>query len=161
MSEAKVGERDPDQEEEGKGGGGDGPKAKEIVPTKEIEALANAPTTLLQKRNWQIHLQYSRGEYANCLNTIERQLKESKGLSEYALYVKALIRRQEGRIQDSLQLFQAATCLSPMNVANLKQVARSLYLLGKHKAAIEELRKVIDKMEPMQKPMPPEPLKDD
>ena len=54
MSEAKVGERDPDQEEEGKGGGGDGPKAKEIVPTKEIEALANAPTTLLQKRNWQI-----------------------------------------------------------------------------------------------------------
>ena len=104
---------------------------------KEIEALVNAPTTDLQKRNWKIHLHYTRGEYADCLTVIERQLKATKGLCEYALYVKALIRRQEGKIEDSLQLFQAATCLSPMNVANLKQVARSLYLLGKHKAAIE------------------------
>ena len=49
----------------------------------------------------------------------------------------ALIRRQQGQIQESLQLFQAATCLNPNNVANLKQVGRSLYLLGKHKAAID------------------------
>ena len=39
--------------------------------------------------------------------------------------------------QDSLQLFQAATCLNPHNVCNLKQVGRSLYLLGKHKAALD------------------------
>jgi Bardet-Biedl syndrome 4 protein len=32
---------------------------------------------------------------------------------------------------------QAATCLSPHNVQNLKQVGRSLYLLGKHRQAIE------------------------
>ena len=50
----------------------------------------------------------------------------------------ALIRRQQGQIQESLQLFQAATCLNPNNVANLKQVGRSLYLLGQHKAAIDE-----------------------
>ena len=35
------------------------------------------------------------------------------------------------------QFFQAATCLSPHNVSNLKQVARSLYLLGKHRAAVD------------------------
>lgn len=49
----------------------------------------------------------------------------------------ALIKRQQGQIQESLQLFQAATCLNPHNVCNLKQVGRSLYLLGKHKAAID------------------------
>lgn len=67
----------------------------------------------------------------------------------------ALIRRQQGKIQESLQLFQAATCLNPHNVANLKQVGRSLcvpacaarcaqladarhrFLLGKHRAAID------------------------
>ena len=53
------------------------------------------------------------------------------------IYVKALIKRQRGEIQESLQLFQAATCLNPHNICNLKQVGRSLYLLGKHKAALE------------------------
>ena len=40
-------------------------------------------------------------------------------------------------MQDSLTLFQAATALNPANVENLKQVARSLYLLGRHKQAVE------------------------
>ena len=41
------------------------------------------------------------------------------------------------QVQESLQLFQAATCISPLNVYNLKQMGRSLYLLGKHRGAIE------------------------
>ncbi|KAH8056721.1 hypothetical protein JL720_14191 [Aureococcus anophagefferens] len=59
-----------------------------------------------------------------------------RGLNEYPLYIKALIMRQQGKIQESLTLFQSATCLNPSNVANLKQVGHSLYLLGKHKAAL-------------------------
>ena len=61
----------------------------------------------------------------------------SPGLCEYAIYVKALIKRANGELQESLTLFQAATVLNPHNVANLKQVGRALYLLGKHKAAID------------------------
>ena len=49
----------------------------------------------------------------------------------------ALILRHQGRIEESLTTFQAALCLNPMNVNNLKQVGRSLYLLGKHKTALE------------------------
>ena len=64
-------------------------------------------------------------------------LGEFDGMCEYPIYVKALIKRQRGRIQESLQLFQAATALNPHNVDNLKQVGRSLYLLGKHKAAVD------------------------
>ena len=52
-------------------------------------------------------------------------------------FPQALIHRQEGRIQESLNLFQAVTCLNPHNVLNLKQVGRSLYLLGNHKAAVD------------------------
>ncbi len=33
--------------------------------------------------------------------------------------------------------FQAALCINPMNVNNLKQVGRSLFLIGKHKAALD------------------------
>ena len=58
-------------------------------------------------------------------------------MAEYPIYVKALIKRQRGEINESLQLFQAATCLNPHNIANLKQVGRSLYLLARHKAALD------------------------
>jgi Bardet-Biedl syndrome 4 protein len=44
--------------------------------------------------------------------------------------------RYQGRIEESLTTFQAALCLNPTNFNNLKQVGRSLYLLGKHKTAL-------------------------
>uniref|UniRef100_A0A7S1QZ06 Bardet-Biedl syndrome 4 protein homolog n=1 Tax=Neobodo designis TaxID=312471 RepID=A0A7S1QZ06_NEODS len=90
-----------------------------------------------EKRNWLIHLRYLRQEYTECLKLIEAQLKESNGLCEYALYVKGLITRIQGNLEQSLQCFQACTMLSPLSVANLKQVGRTLYLLGRHKNALE------------------------
>jgi Bardet-Biedl syndrome 4 protein len=76
-------------------------------------------------------------DYQECYRIIEEQLKLTNGQSEYALYVKALILRQQGRIDESLTTFQAALCLNPTNINNLKQVGQSLYLLGKHKSALE------------------------
>jgi Bardet-Biedl syndrome 4 protein len=89
------------------------------------------------KKNWLIHALYVRGETAECLRLIEDQLRAFSALCEYPLYVKGLIRRQQGQIQESLQLFQAATALNPRSPANLKAVARSLVLLGRHRAAID------------------------
>ena len=87
--------------------------------------------------NQVIHTMYTRHDFAACLREIDRQFHESNGVSEYPLYIKGLIRRQQGAIQESLELFQAATALNPHNIANLKQVGRSLYLLSKHKAAFD------------------------
>ncbi|KAF3819580.1 hypothetical protein GH733_015089 [Mirounga leonina] len=67
----------------------------------------------------------------------EGAASETPGLCEYTIYVQALIFRLEGNIQESLELFQTCAVLSPWCADNLKQVARSLFLLGKHKAAIE------------------------
>ncbi len=88
--------------------------------------MAVAQTTLRERRNWQIHLLYVRKEFAECTQLINETLKATGGLSEYPLYINALIKRQQGQIQESLQLFQAATCLNPRSRANLKQVGRSL-----------------------------------
>ena len=101
-----------------------------------------------EQRNWSIHLLYLRQDHDTCLNEVERVLHEYRGQSEYPLYVKGsvlgsfgrhtgLIRRQQGKVGEALQLFQAATYLNPRNVDNLKQVGRCLYLLGKHKQALE------------------------
>ena len=90
-----------------------------------------------EQRNWLINLLYVRYEFEECKKVIEEQLRESDGMCEYAIYVKALMLRQEGRIHESLELFQAVTCLSPGSATNLRQVGRSLYLLGNHPAAID------------------------
>ncbi|CAM9235247.1 unnamed protein product, partial [Choristocarpus tenellus] len=95
--------------------------------------------------NWRIYSEFIRKNHDKCLQIIEGRLRECNGQCEYPIYVKALIKRMEGRIHESLSLFQAATCLNPQNPSNLKQVGRCLYLLGKHKAALdvyEEAEKV-------------------
>ncbi|XP_015727860.1 Bardet-Biedl syndrome 4 protein isoform X1 [Coturnix japonica] len=92
---------------------------------------------ILERRNWFIYLLYVRREYDECKAVIKEQLLESNGRCEYAVYVQALIFRLEGKIQESLELFQTCSILNPRSADNLKQVARSLFLLGKHKAAIE------------------------
>ncbi|KAJ9577928.1 hypothetical protein L9F63_025210, partial [Diploptera punctata] len=92
---------------------------------------------LLENRNWLIHLHYSRREFGICKILIQEELEKSNGMCEYATYIQGLILRHEGKIQESLEYFQMCHTLNPRNVNNIKQVARSLYLLGRHRLAIE------------------------
>jgi Bardet-Biedl syndrome 4 protein len=107
------------------------------TPGRLPARMAQSNTTSREKHNWLIHTLYMRQDFKECSKVIEDQLRSCNGHSEYALYVKALIMRQDGKILESLKCFQMATKLDPHSTANLKQVARSLYLLGKHKAAID------------------------
>ncbi|XP_041535569.1 Bardet-Biedl syndrome 4 protein isoform X3 [Microtus oregoni] len=111
---------------------------KTQVPESQKPRPKKAPEfPIVEKQNWLIHLHYIRKDYDACKALIKEQLQETQGLCEYAIYVQALIFRLEGNIQESLELFQTCAVLSPQCADNLKQVARSLFLLGKHKAAIE------------------------
>ncbi|XP_038070273.1 Bardet-Biedl syndrome 4 protein-like isoform X2 [Patiria miniata] len=92
---------------------------------------------IFERRNWLIHLHYVRKEYEACKMLIKEQVAETSGMCEYPLYVQALILRQMGRIQESLECFQTCALINAQNSDNLKQVARSLFLLGRHKAAID------------------------
>ncbi|GMH32300.1 hypothetical protein BSKO_00134 [Bryopsis sp. KO-2023] len=96
------------------------------------------PSSLQRLRlNQDIHALYLRQDFTECLDLIDEHLRLTDPPNEYAIHVKALIKRQQGKIQESLLLFQEAVVLNPRNVCNLKQVGRSLYLLGKNKAALE------------------------
>ena len=75
-------------------------------------------------------------EYDECLELIEEVLAEGPSTAEYLLHMKALVKRQHGQVHESSALFQAVTCLNPQNPASLKQAGRSLYLLGRHEAAL-------------------------
>jgi Bardet-Biedl syndrome 4 protein len=107
------------------------------MSTATITATARNRSTAREKLNALIHASYTRKDFHTCLKKIDEQLRACNGQSEYPLYIKALIQRHQGRIEESLAAFQAALCLNPTNVSNLKQVGRSLYLLGRHKLALE------------------------
>ncbi|CCI40533.1 unnamed protein product [Albugo candida] len=94
-------------------------------------------------KNWLIHRLYLRQEYEECMELIEEVMTSSQGLSEYPIYVKALILRHYGKVEQSLQLFQAISCLNPGNKENIKQIGRSLLLLGKHANAIKIFKEVL------------------
>lgn len=92
--------------------------------------------TVRESKNSLIHRLYIRQDFKGALGLIEEVLKESRGMCEYAIYVKGLIKRHYGEIGESLSLFQAATVLNP-GCKNLKACGKSLMLLGKHKPALE------------------------
>jgi len=94
--------------------------------TPSATAVKAPKETPINALNWLIHLLYIRKDFKQCMEIIDEQLTATNGMNEYAIYVKAMIMRQEGRIQDSMEQFQACAVISPTNVLNLKQVARSL-----------------------------------
>ncbi|KAK8741087.1 hypothetical protein OTU49_002489 [Cherax quadricarinatus] len=101
----------------------------------------------VERRNWLIHLHYVRKEFDLCKHLIREQLEETRGMCEYANYVQGLILRQEGKIQESFELFQLCNILNPSSVENIKQMARALFLLGRHKLAVEAYLQAEDKLD--------------
>ncbi|KAG7203012.1 hypothetical protein KM043_010140 [Ampulex compressa] len=51
--------------------------------------------------------------------------------------LQGLILRKEGKIQDSLDCFQSAYNVNSTNVNNVKQIAKSLFIMGSNKRAVE------------------------
>ena len=103
-----------------------------------------ANTNARERHNALIHHLFTTNNFDECLQLINWQLKQS-AFCEFPIYVKGLIFRRRGMIEESLTLFQSVACLNPRNTSNLKQVGHSLYLLGKPKQAIDvydEARKI-------------------
>ncbi|XP_037078400.1 Bardet-Biedl syndrome 4 protein-like [Pollicipes pollicipes] len=92
--------------------------------------------SLVERRNWMIHIHYVRKEFDTCRALVKEQLQETGDMCEYASYVQGLILRSEGKIQQSFEMFQQCRELNPQNVDNLRQMARSLFLLGKFDMAL-------------------------
>lgn len=89
------------------------------------------------RRNWYLYQLFARQEYARCRSGIEAQLRETGGVCEYALYLKALLKRNEGKLKESLLLLQASVLVNPLSIANRKQLGRALLLVGQFREAIE------------------------
>ena len=71
-------------------------------------------------------MHYIQNNHEQCERLIKEQLAETDHACEYALYVRGMIKRQKGKIQESLDCFQQCALMNSSNLNNLKQVAKSL-----------------------------------
>ena len=94
--------------------------------------------SMIEKYNWLLHVMYGRGEYDRMQQFIRLQSYKSA----YMTYVQALIYREEGRINEALEYFQICFYENP-NVINLKQIAKSLILLGRYRLAIDSYKEAL------------------
>ena len=101
-------------------------KKKNRDSTSNFFFISAPELPTLERRNWLIHNHYVRKEFDTCKAIIRAQLEETHGMCEYANYVQGLILRQEGKIQESLEMFQICNILNPNSADHIKQMARSL-----------------------------------
>lgn len=119
-----------------------GAEKSESLRAKPSSSSAEDVAGERDRRNWFLYQLFVRQEYVKCQRFVESQLRETGGTCEYALYLKGLLKRQEGRLCESLKLLQASVMVNPMNLVNRKQLGRALMLLGRNREAIEEFEVV-------------------
>lgn len=92
----------------------------------------------IDKYNWLLHIMYARGEYERMINFIHIQTYKNT----YMTYVEGLVHRQEGRIDEALGYFQNCT-RDDASLIHIKQVAKSLVLLGRYRLAIDAYKQAL------------------
>src|SRR5690242_1862555 len=85
-------------------------------------------SSVIDKYNWLLHVMYGRGEY----DRIQQFIRIQSYKNSYMTYIQALVHRQEGRIVEALELFEKCVVENP-TLINIKQVAKSLALLGRYR----------------------------
>ena len=92
----------------------------------------------IEKYNWLLHIMYGRGDYDQMQQFIRLQPHKSS----YMTYIQALVHRQEGRLTEAMENFQNC-CRDDPTVSNVKQMAKSLTLLGRYRLAIETYKEAL------------------
>lgn len=111
-----------------------------LKPTAGPVGASKWPNDLssIDKYNWLLHVMYGRGEY----DRIQQFIRAQSQRNSYMTYVQALVYRQEGRIVEALDLFQTCVIQNP-SLVHIKQVAKSLSLLGRYRVAIDAYKEAL------------------
>ncbi|CAL8091038.1 unnamed protein product [Calicophoron daubneyi] len=90
-----------------------------------------------ESNNWFVHLLFTQSRFETCTGFINDYLEKTGAVSEYPIYCLGLIQRLEGKVQESFDQFSSCLRMNPGSATEMKQVARSLLLLGRHDEAID------------------------
>jgi Bardet-Biedl syndrome 4 protein len=102
---------------------------------KKKMAMANKEIKAIESLNWVYHMHYIRGEFEMC----EKQMDRFGYMSNYALYLKGMIRLKSGKVNEALKIFTDMSTKS-QNPMSFKAMIRCLILLGRHATVCELVR---------------------
>ncbi|MCQ2819308.1 MAG: tetratricopeptide repeat protein [archaeon] len=132
--EDNKGEDEKDEEE----------KKEEKIPPPAHELSDNSLNSL----NYLAHYYFVRNEFVECLATLSKCSKTDNNFEDfYSIFIKALIKRNEGDINESLKLFKQSYTLNDSSYYILRETGKNFLLLGKYSMAIEIYDSLIGKDE--------------
>ncbi|KAL9700164.1 hypothetical protein quinque_003605 [Culex quinquefasciatus] len=101
-------------------------------------ASSGRPSAVATNRNmnWLIHGLYTRKDYALCRKLIDRQLTINYD-KEYLYYTKGLILRDEDNPTEAINCFQLAIIANKKSSENYKELAKTLFSMGRFKQSLE------------------------
>ncbi|VDM77595.1 unnamed protein product [Strongylus vulgaris] len=97
----------------------------------------------LEASNALLYRLYIQGDYVGCKSLIGEMLEQCSNQSEYAFYMRGVIARAEGELEEALTWFNKALAISPTSTTYLRNIGRVYFLLGNHTQAVEYLEKAI------------------
>ena len=109
-----------------------------------VEASVNGKDSV----NWMIYTLFLRKDFDSCLDVINKYAREPDGFeSQFATFLKSLIKRYRGEINESLDLLRKCFSYNEHNPQIMKEIGKSLLLLGKFKMSIEIYDEILSKHE--------------
>lgn len=119
------------------------PTQKQV--TKKSIQSKETPDNQKDSINWMINILFLRHEFEECLGLMNKFSvnKEYSTQSPFSIYLRALIKRNNGEITDSLDLLRKCYSIDPHDLNLLKEIGKSLLLTGKFTMAIDIFDEVL------------------
>ena len=107
----------------------------------KIESCVNSKDSI----NWMLYLVFLKGEYEECLDLMSKYSKEGNLESNFAIYLRSLIKRNKGDLNESLELLRKCYSFNENNNDLLEDIGLNLSLLGKFKMAIDIFDEILSR----------------
>lgn len=135
-------------------------KEFELEPSKPIAQNQTKPQISLQQSkkqpakdlqvnskdslNWLIYEHFLRQEFDKCNEIMDKLNSNNSIESEFAVFIKGLIKRYSGELEKSTELLKKSYNYNINDIFLLKEIGKNLLLTGKFKLSIEIYDEAID-----------------
>ncbi|KAE9416089.1 hypothetical protein Angca_002318, partial [Angiostrongylus cantonensis] len=121
-------------------------KELEKQPVPETTAPKSKPNYELlnfEGSNALLYRLYVKGDFIGCKSLIGEMLDQFSNQCEFAFYMRGVIARAEGELEEALSWFNKALSMSANSTLYLTNIGRVHFLLGNHTVAVEYLEKAV------------------
>lgn len=113
---------------------------KQSIPAsnnKKVNITRETNSNHKDRLNWLVYNYFLRDDFNQCLDILTKTQTKEVVDSEFSLFIKGLIKRQNGELEKSTELLKKCYNYNINDIALLKEIGKNLLLTGKYKLAID------------------------